>query len=203
MSGDPTRLVSISLRKAESRAESVAAASSVGITLTSTIATSRPSKPRVTAAFQAASRRSGPIGWWAARWSRHDRLPRAQRRAGGHRMAAAHRLQRDAGRPHSAHRPRRQRPSRPVRVVRAVRKRRSIPCPGHGQTCVDGAGDPGCTSGRDCLSPQSPGGPRQASPIASNVSIEAALERVKLFECIGKGGCDVGSRFAVQPVGLY
>jgi hypothetical protein len=34
------------------------------------------------------------------------------------------------------------------------------------------------------------------------VSIEAALESVKLFEGICKGGCDIGSRFAVQPVCL-
>jgi hypothetical protein len=38
--------------------------------------------------------------------------------------------------------------------------------------------------------------------IASDTSVEAPLEPVKLFECIGKGGCDVGSRFAVQPVYL-
>jgi hypothetical protein len=39
--------------------------------------------------------------------------------------------------------------------------------------------------------------------VASNTSIEAALEAVKLLECIGKGGCEVGGRFAVQPVCLY
>jgi hypothetical protein len=33
--------------------------------------------------------------------------------------------------------------------------------------------------------------------IASDPSIEAALESVKLFECIGKGGCDFGNRFAI------
>jgi hypothetical protein len=38
--------------------------------------------------------------------------------------------------------------------------------------------------------------------IASDTSIEAALEPVKLFERIGKGGCDVGSGFAVQTVCL-
>jgi len=32
--------------------------------------------------------------------------------------------------------------------------------------------------------------------------IEAALEPVKLLERIGKGGCDFGSRFRVQPLGL-
>jgi hypothetical protein len=32
--------------------------------------------------------------------------------------------------------------------------------------------------------------------------MKAALEPVKLFECIGKAGCDVGSGFAVQPLGL-
>jgi hypothetical protein len=47
-------------------------------------------------------------------------------------------------------------------------------------------------------------GPRlfRASLLASDTSVEAALEPVKLFECIGKGGGDVGSRFAVQPVHL-
>ena len=38
--------------------------------------------------------------------------------------------------------------------------------------------------------------------LASHASIEAALEPMKLFECIGKRGCDVGSRFAVQTLGL-
>jgi hypothetical protein len=33
-------------------------------------------------------------------------------------------------------------------------------------------------------------------------SIVAALELVKLFEGIGEGGCDLGSRFAVQSVWL-
>jgi hypothetical protein len=32
-----------------------------------------------------------------------------------------------------------------------------------------------------------------ASFIASDASIEAALESMKLFESIGKGGCKVGS----------
>jgi hypothetical protein len=35
---------------------------------------------------------------------------------------------------------------------------------------------------------------------ASDTSIEVALEPMKLFEGIGKGGCNVSSRFAVQPV---
>jgi len=35
--------------------------------------------------------------------------------------------------------------------------------------------------------------------MASNASIEAALEPLKLFEGIGKGHRDVGSRLAVQP----
>ena len=38
--------------------------------------------------------------------------------------------------------------------------------------------------------------------LASHASIEAALEPMKLFECIGKRGCDVGGRFAVQTLGL-
>jgi hypothetical protein len=35
-----------------------------------------------------------------------------------------------------------------------------------------------------------------------DTSIKAALEPVKLFECIAKGGCDVDSRSAVQPLYL-
>jgi hypothetical protein len=38
--------------------------------------------------------------------------------------------------------------------------------------------------------------------LASDTSIETALQPVQVFECIGKGGCDVGSRFAVQPLCL-
>jgi hypothetical protein len=44
--------------------------------------------------------------------------------------------------------------------------------------------------------------PFPTSLIASNTSFEAALESMKLVESIGKGGCDVGSRSAVQPLGL-
>ena len=44
--------------------------------------------------------------------------------------------------------------------------------------------------------------PFPASLIASYTSTKAALEPVKLFEGIGKGGCDGGIRFAVQPLGL-
>jgi hypothetical protein len=40
-----------------------------------------------------------------------------------------------------------------------------------------------------------------ASLIASDTSIEAALEPVKLFQCIREDG-EVGSRFAVQPLCL-
>jgi hypothetical protein len=40
------------------------------------------------------------------------------------------------------------------------------------------------------------------SILASDASIEAALKPVKLIKGIGEGGCDVGSRFAVQPVRL-
>jgi hypothetical protein len=36
----------------------------------------------------------------------------------------------------------------------------------------------------------------------SNSSVEVPLQPVKLFECIGKGGRDIGSRFAVQAVCL-
>jgi hypothetical protein len=39
-------------------------------------------------------------------------------------------------------------------------------------------------------------------PIASDTSIEAALETVKLFEGIRKRGRDIGGRFAVQSLGL-
>ena len=51
-------------------------------------------------------------------------------------------------------------------------------------------------------SSQLAGRPFQASLVASDTSIEAALQPVKLFERICKGGCDVGGRFAVQPLGL-
>jgi len=40
------------------------------------------------------------------------------------------------------------------------------------------------------------------SMLASDTSIEAALKPVKFFECIGKGRCDISSRFAVQPLYL-
>ena len=36
----------------------------------------------------------------------------------------------------------------------------------------------------------------------SNASIKTALEPVKLFERIRKGGCDLGRRFAVQSLCL-
>jgi hypothetical protein len=42
----------------------------------------------------------------------------------------------------------------------------------------------------------------RASLLASDTSIEAALEPVQLFEGICEGGCDIGSRFGVQPLGL-
>jgi hypothetical protein len=38
--------------------------------------------------------------------------------------------------------------------------------------------------------------------VASDTSIEDALEPVRLFEGIGERGCDVGSRFAVQTPNL-
>jgi hypothetical protein len=40
------------------------------------------------------------------------------------------------------------------------------------------------------------------SLIASDASIEVALEPMKLFKCVGKGGGEDGSRFAVQTVCL-
>jgi hypothetical protein len=45
-------------------------------------------------------------------------------------------------------------------------------------------------------------GPRPipASLITSETSIKAALQPMKLFEGIGKGGCEVGSGFVVQPL---
>ena len=46
------------------------------------------------------------------------------------------------------------------------------------------------------------GRPFLTSLLATDASIEAALEPVKFFECIGKGGCDIGSRFAVQTLCL-
>jgi hypothetical protein len=45
-------------------------------------------------------------------------------------------------------------------------------------------------------------GPFCVALITSNTSIEAALEPMKLFERIRKGGCDLGRRFAVQPLCL-
>ena len=42
----------------------------------------------------------------------------------------------------------------------------------------------------------------QDSLVASDTSIKAALEPVKLFEGIRKGGRDVGSRLAVQTLSL-
>jgi hypothetical protein len=38
--------------------------------------------------------------------------------------------------------------------------------------------------------------------VTSDTSIEAAIEPVKLFKGICEGGCEVGSRFAVQPLCL-
>jgi hypothetical protein len=38
--------------------------------------------------------------------------------------------------------------------------------------------------------------------IASNASIQAALEPVKLFECICEGGPDLGSGLTVQTLDL-
>jgi hypothetical protein len=40
------------------------------------------------------------------------------------------------------------------------------------------------------------------SLVASNSSIKAALQPVKLFESIRQAGSDVGSRFAVQTLCL-
>jgi hypothetical protein len=51
------------------------------------------------------------------------------------------------------------------------------------------------------LSASSAPGRSGAYLIASHTSIEAALQSVKLFECIGQG-CRDGSRFAVQPLRL-
>jgi hypothetical protein len=42
----------------------------------------------------------------------------------------------------------------------------------------------------------------KATLVASDTSIEAALEPVKFFECVCKGGCDGGSRFVVQSLSL-
>jgi hypothetical protein len=38
--------------------------------------------------------------------------------------------------------------------------------------------------------------------IASDTAIKAALQPAKLFEGICKGGCDIGSHFAIQSLGL-
>jgi hypothetical protein len=42
----------------------------------------------------------------------------------------------------------------------------------------------------------------QVSLIASNASIKAALEPVKLFKCVGKRVGDFSSRLAIQAIGL-
>jgi hypothetical protein len=39
--------------------------------------------------------------------------------------------------------------------------------------------------------------------VASDTSIQTALEPVNLFERIGKGGCDIGGQRPIQAVGLY
>jgi len=44
--------------------------------------------------------------------------------------------------------------------------------------------------------------PFQASEVALDTSIEAALEPVKLCEDICEGGCGISSRFAIQPLCL-
>ena len=62
--------------------------------------------------------------------------------------------------------------------------------------CAASIGCSGSSAGSDAWKLRRSRGP------ASDTSIEAALEPVKLFEGIGKGGCDVGSRFAVQPLCL-
>ena len=38
--------------------------------------------------------------------------------------------------------------------------------------------------------------------LASDASVKAALEPVELFEGVCEGGCEVGGRFAIQPVWL-
>jgi hypothetical protein len=53
-----------------------------------------------------------------------------------------------------------------------------------------------------CARRRPTGGACTPSPVASDTSIEAALEPVKLSECIGEGGGDGGGRFAVQPICL-
>jgi hypothetical protein len=41
-----------------------------------------------------------------------------------------------------------------------------------------------------------------ASLVASGTSIEAALDPVKLFDRVRKGGCEIDGRFTIQPVYL-
>jgi hypothetical protein len=41
-----------------------------------------------------------------------------------------------------------------------------------------------------------------ASLVASDASIEAALQQVQLVECVSKGGRDFSSRSTVQPLSL-
>jgi hypothetical protein len=40
------------------------------------------------------------------------------------------------------------------------------------------------------------------SLVALHTPIEAVLEPMKLFECLGKGRFEIGSRFAVQALSL-
>ena len=40
------------------------------------------------------------------------------------------------------------------------------------------------------------------SLVASDTSIKAALEPVKLFQCVRQGRCNIGRRFAIQPLCL-
>jgi hypothetical protein len=53
-----------------------------------------------------------------------------------------------------------------------------------------------------CARRRPTGGACTPSPVASDTSIEAALEPLKLSECIGEGGGDGGGRCAVQPICL-
>jgi hypothetical protein len=46
------------------------------------------------------------------------------------------------------------------------------------------------------------GGLLGMSLLASDTSVEALLQPAKLYQGIRRRGCDVGSRFAVQPLGL-
>jgi hypothetical protein len=61
-------------------------------------------------------------------------------------------------------------------------------------SCAASIGCSGSSAGSDACKRRRSRGP------ASDASIEPALEPAKLFECISKGGCDVGGSICCQPL---